>query len=150
MKKIPIKYKLFLLFSISFIGMLILAERSFTLSQENISNATTIFENSRSTQHLQENYIEPTNALREMSLSLVMSPNEDYRKSIQEDIMKQKERLEENFQQLDAQTYAFWKMYANSVEKTCARLKLIQLVEIVYSWQKKLTEKSSKRTILLK
>lgn len=122
MKKIPIKYKLFLLFSISFIGMLILAERSFTLSQENISNATTIFENSRSTQHLQENYIEPTNALREMSLSLVMSPNEDYRKSIQVDIMKQKERLEQNFQQLDTQTYAFWKMYASSVEKTCAYL----------------------------
>ena len=86
MKKIQIKYKLFLLFSFSFIGMLILAERSFKLSQENISNATTIFENSLNTRHLQENYIEPTNMLREMSLSLVMSPNDDYRKTIEVDI----------------------------------------------------------------
>ena len=119
MKKIPIKYKLFLLFSFSFIGMLILAERTFVLSQENISNATTIFENARSTQHLQENYIEPTNALREMSLSLVMSPNEDYRKSIEVDIRKQRERLEEYYLKLDKQTYDFWKTYATSVEKTC-------------------------------
>lgn len=119
MKKIPIKYKLLLLFSFSFIGMLILAERSFKLSQENISNATTIFENARSTQHLQENYIEPTNALREMSLSLVMSPNEDYRKSIEEDILKQRQRLEEYYLKLDKQTYDFWKSYATSVEKTC-------------------------------
>ncbi len=119
MKKIPIKYKLLLLFSFSFIGMLILAERSFKLSQENISNATTIFENARSTQHLQENYIEPTNALREMSLSLVMSPNEDYRKSIEVDILKQRGRLEEYYLKLDKQTYDFWKTYATSVEKTC-------------------------------
>ena len=119
MKKIQIKYKLLLLFSFSFIGMLILAERSFKLSQENISNATTIFENSQSTQHLQENYIEPINALREMSLSLVMSPNEDYRKTIEVDIMKQRENLEENFLKLDSKTYDFWKAYANSVEKTC-------------------------------
>lgn len=118
MKKIPIKYKLLLLFSFSFIGMLILAELSFKLSQENISNATTIFENARSTQHLQENYIEPTNVLREMSLSLVMSPNEDYRKTIEIDIQKQRKRLEENFLKLDKQTYAFWKTYAASVEKT--------------------------------
>jgi len=122
MKKIPIKYKLLLLFSFSFIGMLILAERSFKLSQENISNATTIFENARSTQHLQENYIEPTNVLREMSLSLVMSPNEDYRKTIEVDILKQRKRLEEYFLKLDKQTYDFWKTYAQSVEKTCAYL----------------------------
>jgi len=119
MKKIQIKYKLFLLFSVSFIGMLILAERSFKLSQENISNATTIFENSQSTQHLQENYIEPINALREMSLSLVMSPNEDYRKTIEADIMKQRENLEANFLKLDSKTYDFWEAYASSVEKTC-------------------------------
>ena len=122
MKKIPIKYKLLLLFSFSFIGMLILSERTFALSKENISNATMIFENSRSTQHLQENYIEPTNVLREMSLSLVMSPNEDYRKNIEIDIVKQRKRLEENFSKLDAQTYASWKAYANSVEKTCGYL----------------------------
>ena len=120
MKKIQIKYKLFLLFSVSFIGMFILAERSFKLSQENISNATTIFENSQSTQHLQENYIEPINALREMSLSLVMSPNEDYRKTIEVDIMKQRENLEADFLKLDSKTYDFWKAYASSVEKTCS------------------------------
>jgi len=122
MKKIPIKYKLFLLFSFSFIGMLLLAERTFALSKENINNATTIFENARNTQHLQENYIEPTNVLREMSLSLVMSPNEDYRKTIEADILKQRERLEEYFLKLDNQTYAYWKTYATSVEKTCAYL----------------------------
>ena len=122
MKKIPIKYKLLLLFSFSFIGMLILAERAFSLSKENIRNATTIFENSQSTQHLQENYIEPTNALREMSLSLVMSPNEDYRKNIEADIIDRRARLEENFAKLDPQTYSAWKAYSNSVQKTCGYL----------------------------
>jgi|GEM_PF-4306949 len=57
MKNIPIKYKLLFLFSFSFIGMLILAERSFALSKENIRNAAMIFDNAKSTQHLQENYI---------------------------------------------------------------------------------------------
>ncbi len=117
MKKIPIKYKLLLLFSFSFIGMLILAERAFSLSKENIRNATTIFENSQSTQHLQENYIEPTNALREMSLSLVMSPNEDYRKNIEADIIDRRARLEENFAKLDPQTYSAWKAYSKQRSK---------------------------------
>ena len=118
MKKIQIKYKLFLLFSFSFIGMLILAERSFKLSQENISNATTIFENSLNTRHLQENYIEPTNMLREMSLSLVMSPNDDYRKTIEVDIAGQMQILEEHFSKLDQKTYDVWMQYAKAVEKT--------------------------------
>ena len=118
MKKIQIKYKLFLLFSFSFIGMLILAERSFKLRQENISNATTIFENSLNTRHLQENYIEPTNMLREMSLSLVMSPNDDYRKTIEVDIAGQMQILEEHFSKLDQKTYDVWTQYAKAVEKT--------------------------------
>ena len=122
MKKIQIKYKLFLLFSFSFIGMLILSERSIALSQENISNATTIFENSLNTRHLQENYIEPTNILREMSLSLVMSPNDDYRKSIEVNIAAQITILEEYFNKLDPQTYAVWKEYVSAVEKTMGYL----------------------------
>lgn len=118
MKKIQIKYKLFLLFSFSFIGMLILAERSFTLSRENISNATTIFENSRNTQHLQENYIEPINALREMSLSMVMSPNDDYRKKIEDNLESQMVTLEIYFKSLDSITYEAWKHYCEAVKKT--------------------------------
>ena len=118
MKKIKIKYKLFLLFSFSFIGMLILSERSFTLSEENIHNAMTIFENSQSTQRLQENYIEPVNVLREMSLSLVMSPNEDSRKSIEADMEKQLSLLDANFKPLDATTNAHWQAYKASVQKT--------------------------------
>lgn len=118
MKKIQIKYKLFLLFSFSFIGMLILAERSFKLSQENIHNATTIFENSQSTQSLQENYIEPLNVLREMSLSLVMSPNDDYRKSIEVDLEAQIKLLEEHFGTLDQTTYGIWHSYVEAVNKT--------------------------------
>ena len=110
--KIQIKYKLFLLFSFSFIGMFILAERSFKLSQENILNATTIFENSRNTQHLQENYIEPINALREMSLSMVMSPNDDYRKKIEANLISQLETLEGYFKSLDSRP---WKSETNTI-----------------------------------
>ncbi|MDD3343440.1 MAG: ATP-binding protein [Sulfurospirillaceae bacterium] len=118
MKKIRIKYKLFLLFSFSFIGMLVLAERSFKLSQENIHNATTIFENSQSTQNVQENYIEPLNVLREMSLSLVMSPNDDYRRSIAADLEAQIKLLQEHFNLLDETTYAIWLGYVETVNKT--------------------------------
>ena len=118
MKKIKIKYKLFLLFSFSFIGMLILAERSFKLSQENIHNAATIFENAQITQNMQENYIEPLNVLREMSLSLVMSPNDDYRKSIKVDFDAQMKLLEEQFRTLDATTYDIWEHYVKTVTKT--------------------------------
>lgn len=118
MKKIKIKYKLFLLFSFSFIGMFILAERTFKLSQENILNATTIFQNSRNAQHLQENYIEPINALREMSLSLVMSPNDDYRKKIELNLENQVTTLEGYFKSLDSITYEAWLSYCISVKKT--------------------------------
>ncbi len=118
MKKIKIKYKLFLLFSFSFIGMLVLAERSFKLSQENIYNATTIFENAQSTQNVQENYIEPLNVLREMSLSLVMSPNDDYRKSIELDLRAQIKLLEEHFSTLDQTTNIIWQSYVEAVNKT--------------------------------
>ena len=78
MKRFAIRYKLFFLFSLSFVGMLILAERSFAMMQANIDNTTMIYDNFKDTQNIQENYMEPTNALREMSLSLVMSPNGDY------------------------------------------------------------------------
>lgn len=118
MKKIKIKYKLFLLFSFSFIGMLILAERSFKLSKENIYNAKTIYENSLSTQSLQETYIEPINSLREMSLSLVMSPNEDYRKTIEIDLSQCIDDLEKNFKQLDVTTYEAWQHYVHAIGKT--------------------------------
>lgn len=118
MKKIKIKYKLFLLFSFSFIGMLILAERSFKLSKENIYNATTIYENSLSTQSLQEMYIEPVTSLREMSLSLVMSPNENYRQKIELDLGQCIDDLEKSFQQRDTTTYEAWKRYVNAVGKT--------------------------------
>ena len=118
MKKIKIKYKLFLLFSFSFIGMLILAERSFELSQENIYNATTIFKNAQSTQNVQENYIEPLNVLREMSLSLVMSPNDNYRKSIKVDLDAQQKLLEEHFSLLDEKTYDTWLKYVDALSKT--------------------------------
>jgi signal transduction histidine kinase len=118
MKKIRIKYKLFLLFSFSFIGMLILAERSFKLSQENINNATTIFDNAQSIQKVQENFIEPMNVLREMSLSLVMSPNNDYRKSIAVDLEEQIKLLEKHFSTLDKKTYSIWQNYVGAVTKT--------------------------------
>lgn len=98
--------------------MLILAERSFKLSQENIHNATTIFENAQSTQKVQENFIEPINVLREMSLSLVMSPNNDYRKSIEVDLEAQIKLLEEHFSTLDKITYGIWKHYVEAVTKT--------------------------------
>lgn len=118
MKTIKIKYKLFLLFSFSFIGMFILAERSFKLSKENIYNATTIYENSRSTQHVQENFIEPLNVLREMSLSLVLSPNTDYRKKIEENLVTQVTMLENNFQMLDQTTFSAWQSYKKALQKT--------------------------------
>lgn len=118
MKKIKIKYKLFLLFSFSFLAMLVLVERSFKLSQENIQNATTIFENSKSTQNVQENYIEPLNILREMSLSLVMSPNDDYRKSIKVDLDMQVKLLQENFSVLDTKTYNTWLTYLEALSET--------------------------------
>lgn len=122
MKRFAIRYKLFFLFSLSFVGMLILAERSFAMMQANIDNTTMIYDNFKDTQNIQENYMEPTNALREMSLSLVMSPNGDYRKSIEEQSLRRQAGIEEHFKQLDATTYKIWQNYAKSVEKTRAYL----------------------------
>ncbi len=78
MKKIKIEYKLFLLFGVAFIGMIFLAHKALSVSEENITSTRTLFENSTTIQSLQEHYIEPLNLLREMSLSLVMSPNESF------------------------------------------------------------------------
>lgn len=122
-EKIKIRYKLFLLFGFSFIGMLILSERSFKLSQENIQNVTTIYKNSHSTQNIQENYIEPINTLREMVLSLVMSPKGNYRKNIEISMTYKIKELDKNFQKLDKKTYQIWKQYLTVMYKTKNYLK---------------------------
>ncbi|NLU34810.1 MAG: HAMP domain-containing histidine kinase [Wolinella succinogenes] len=118
MKKIKIEYKLFLLFGVAFIGMIFLAHKALSVSEENITSTRTLFENSTTIQSLQEHYIEPLNLLREMSLSLVMSPNESFRRSIEQELISSIAKLDERFLSLDPESQTAWQEYLRLLNQT--------------------------------
>ncbi|RXK01103.1 histidine kinase [Arcobacter sp. CECT 8986] len=97
MKNLKIRQK-FLILGISIlISLFFITWLAFKINQYSLENSKSIIVNFQDTQKIQAFYIEDLFTLREMILSLVISPNEKYKKQIDKKIIPMINSLDEKF-----------------------------------------------------
>jgi signal transduction histidine kinase len=101
------------------ISIVLLALHVSRLGLENIEK---VFQDSKQVQHIQQDLIVPVFNLRELSLSSVVAPNEDFRKKIKEDIFMLVSELDEKFDTASSAVREDWSSYRTSLYTTIGYL----------------------------
>lgn len=83
MFRFRIRTKFILIGAIGFLTLLSLVALAFNISKLGIESLDHVFKDSKNVQTLQQEFIAPLFYLRELSLSLVVAPNEDFRQEIE-------------------------------------------------------------------
>lgn len=171
MNNLKIRQKFLILGVIISVSLFLLAILSLNINDKSYKNLNKVVESFRKTQDIQTFYIEDLFTIREIALSLVVAPNEDYKKRTDEKLLPIIKRLDERFSKKLANENTLWLSYkklllktreyalkgfdegafmnTSSVEreefyKLISRLKQIQAKEVEISEQKLLnSEKSS-------
>ncbi len=82
------------------------------ISKDSLSKLKNIFVSSQEVHKIEEDFIYPLFSLREVSLSLVMAPNENFRQSIRKNLIPLIEALDKNFLDLNnTELTKIWKNY---------------------------------------
>ena len=81
-KYLSMCYKFLVMASLGVLAIATLSFLAFDITEKGVFNVNKVFEDSKRVQTIQQSYILPLFKLRELSLSLVMAPNEDLRKGI--------------------------------------------------------------------
>ncbi|MFV0482437.1 MAG: sensor histidine kinase [Campylobacteraceae bacterium] len=118
MNSFSIRRKFFILAFIGFLALTCLTWISLDSNTKGFSNLSNMFDDFKKVQNLQSNFTEPLYQLREATLSLIMSPNDDYKKSVDEKILPLIEKLDDSFDNSPSDTYMLWKEYKTLVETT--------------------------------
>ena len=117
-KYLSMRYKFFVMASLGVLAIVTLSFLAFSITEKGVHNVNKVFEDSKSVQSIQQRYILPLFKLRELSLSLVMAPNEDLRKDISRQIAKSINDMREYFSKLDTNNYENWMNYIALVQTT--------------------------------
>lgn len=83
-----------------------------------LKSLNNVFKDSQNVHNIQQDYIAPIFQLRELSLSLVIAPNDDFRKDIIDKLDPLVSNLEKKFSFLDSNTKHNWQKYRKLVQKT--------------------------------
>lgn len=111
MNNLNIRTKFLILGIIAFLSLLSLALLSMNINQRGFANLNHVFTDFKKVQNLQSNYIEPLFILRETMLTMVMSPNDDYKKRADEKLMPILDKLEGMIEQVPQPIIEQWKHY---------------------------------------
>lgn len=117
-KYLSMRYKFFVMASLGVLAIVTLSFLAFSITEEGVLNVNKVFEDSKRVQNIQQRYILPLFKLRELSLSLVMAPNEDLRKDITDQINSAISEMEISFAKLDASIYKSWSNYVQLITMT--------------------------------
>ena len=112
------RYKFFVMASLGVLAIVTLSFLAFSITEKGVLNVNKVFEDSKRVQNIQQLYILPLFKLRELSLSLVMAPNEDLRSDITTQIAKTIHDMEPSFSKLDATVYKNWSLYIQLISTT--------------------------------
>ncbi|RXJ82526.1 sensor histidine kinase [Arcobacter sp. F2176] len=118
MNNLKIRQKFFILGFIALISLLLLALLSLKINKDSFTNSNNVVVNFKDTQEIQTFYIEELFLLREVTLSLVISPNDDFKKKFDGKISPIIKRLDKNFSNEIPDNKKAWEDYKKLVLKT--------------------------------
>ena len=121
-KYLSMRYKFLVMASLGVLAIATLSFLAFDITEKGVFNVNKVFEDSKRVQTIQQSYILPLFKLRELSLSLVMAPNEDLRKGILEQLTHTLAQMEPSFSLLDEAIYKRWLNYVGLLSATQAYL----------------------------
>ena len=111
MNSLKIRLKFLVLGTIAFISLVFLGLLAFNINNQGFVNLTQVFTDFKKVQELQSDYIEPLFTLRERNLTLVMSPNEDFKLEADKKLLEELSKLDETFQNAPKDILVQWKNY---------------------------------------
>ena len=117
-QKITIRTKFILLGAIGSIALVTIVVLALNISKLGLDSIDTVYKDSKNVQNLQHNFIAPVFLLRELSLSLVVAPNDDFRKQIQMKLDPLVELLDNKFKNLNSDAQNGWNEYKKYLEIT--------------------------------
>ncbi|RXJ54152.1 histidine kinase [Candidatus Marinarcus aquaticus] len=118
MNNLKIRQKFIILGLIALISLVLLALLSLKINKDSFTNSNNVVINFKDTQEIQTFYIEELFLLREVTLSLVISPNDDFKKMFDEKISPILKRLDRKFSNETPANRKAWKNYKRLVLKT--------------------------------
>jgi signal transduction histidine kinase len=118
MNNLKIRQKFLILGLIAFIFLFFLAWISLNINKNSFQNSNNVVINFKDTLKIQTLYIEDLFMLRELTLSLVISPNDNFKNKFEKKIMPIISRLEKNFSNHKSINREAWDNYKSLVLKT--------------------------------
>ena len=117
-KTFNIKSKFIFLGLVGFFALSTIVLLALDVSKNWLESLENVFKDSQNVQIIQKNYIAPIFLLRELSLSLVVSPNKDFQKEIVSNIDPLLKNLSSQFPKLNDNVQKEWTKYKQLLEKT--------------------------------
>jgi len=118
MNRLGIRFKLFILGFLGAFMLIGLALLALYINKEGIKNLNDVFDDTKQVHTLQSRYIAPLFRLRELSLTLVMAPNENFRSHIQTSISPLITHLDNAFLDATKELNELWLGYKSLLETT--------------------------------
>ena len=118
MKDLKIRQKFLIIGLTVYISLSFLGWLSLKINKDSFSNLNDVVENFKETQIIQTSYIEDLFTLREITLSLVISPNNDFKKNIDERFFPIINRLDKKFLDDSLKSKEIWDDYKKLALKT--------------------------------
>ena len=124
MSSLTIRFKLFVLGLVGVLMLVGLALLALSANSKSLKNLNDVFSDSKQVYTLQSRFIAPLFKLRELSLSLVMAPNENFRKHIDSNIPNLTNELNEAFLTMDEELKTLWMGYEKLLSLTRENISL--------------------------
>ncbi|MFT5835990.1 MAG: signal transduction histidine kinase [Sulfurimonas sp.] len=118
MNNLKIRQKFYILGFIAFISLSFIGWLSFKINEDSFNNSNSVVINFQDTQKIQTMYVEDLFMLREMILSLVISPNDNYKNNIDKKISPMIDNLNEKFSKSSKLNKKYWNSYKKAALKT--------------------------------
>lgn len=118
MNNFSIRQKFFILGFIGFISLICLGSLSLNINQKGFQNLSLVFNDFKKVHSVESTYIEPLFELKEITLTLVMSPNKDFKRNFDQKLIHAIDILDLAFADASEEINALWKSYKESVITT--------------------------------
>ncbi len=115
---LKIKTKFIYLALSVFFTLALLAWLSISIANKGFQYVTDVYKDSQEVQTLEAEFIEPLYNLRELTLTLSIAPNNDFRKSINDELSLELKKLDSKFEKFDTSINIIWKQYKKLLEIT--------------------------------
>lgn len=118
MPHLRIRTKFILMGAIGFFTLTSIVILAYNMGKLGIDSIDRVFKDSKNVQSLQQDFIAPIFYLRELSLSLVVAPNEDFRKEIETTLDPLLFTIDENIKTLSEPIQEAWQNYKKELNQS--------------------------------